>query len=532
MYTYERDFRYLLLNLLPRHRLAPELRHDVDRALRGADIGVLRRQSVRALESLREADWLERNAIAREGDTVLATYQRHGGGYRVTVTVPAEEWRRSTGEQPGSKEATAPAGRRPERASPQARPKAWGGRMGAPAGNSPLPGADGSDEVVGGAVPPGGEPHRAPRPTVPVPPDAARSAAHAGRAAHVPPDGSSPLPPAGRPQEDAAYVPEMVRSFAVSDRSESLLQRVDTLLVTIELWFELSSAELDVVEDTPGAPTDSGSRVRRVEPDALREATLLRTAIETGAHRLVGKADAIDSHRISGGWDTMGVAAVFSLGKVQGILRLYYRPGLAEPVMASRLNAATALVRQVFELHNQVANLTSIDALTGVYNRRFFDSQLAVESERSMRSGTPVSLLLLDIDDFKRVNDELGHRKGDEALRVIADLIRRHLRKVDMPFRYGGEEFVILLPGTPELEAVHTAERLRRVIADHTEFRDLHGQPRRVTVSVGVSVFPDLARTPETFFEQADRAMYRAKALGKNRVVRFDEEPPPGNETM
>jgi len=324
----------------------------------------------------------------------------------------------------------------------------------------------------------------------------------------------------------------MVRSFAVSDRSESLLQRVDTLLVTIELWFELSSAELDVVEDTPGAPTDSGSRVRRVEPDALREATLLRTAIETGAHRLVGKADAIDSHRISGGWDTMGVAAVFSLGKVQGILRLYYRPGLAEPVMASRLNAATALVRQVFELHNQVANLTSIDALTGVYNRRFFDSQLAVESERSMRSGTPVSLLLLDIDDFKRVNDELGHRKGDEALRVIADLIRRHLRKVDMPFRYGGEEFVILLPGTPELEAVHTAERLRRVIADHTEFRDLHGQPRRVTVSVGVSVFPDLARTPETFFEQADRAMYRAKALGKNRVVRFDEEPPPGNETM
>ena len=133
-------------------------------------------------------------------------------------------------------------------------------------------------------------------------------------------------------------------------------------------------------------------------------------------------------------------------------------------------------------------------------------------------------MLVIDLDNFKRVNDELGHKKGDEALRGVADLIRKNLRKVDLPFRYGGEEFVILLPGTSEFESVHTAERLRRKIADNAGFMDLHGRPRPITVSVGVSVFPDTASSAEELFDQADAAMYRAKQLGKNRVVLYKHD--------
>jgi diguanylate cyclase (GGDEF)-like protein len=189
-----------------------------------------------------------------------------------------------------------------------------------------------------------------------------------------------------------------------------------------------------------------------------------------------------------------------------------------------RLEAATHLVRQAVEFSAQIETITSIDALTQIYNRHFYDSQVSVEIERAMRSGNEVSMLVIDIDDFKRVNDELGHKKGDEALTAIAELIRDNLRKVDLPFRYGGEEFVILLPGTSEFESVHTAERLRRVIAEYAGFTDHLGRSRRITVSVGVSVYPEVATNADELFDQADQAMYRAKELGKNRVVLYKKE--------
>jgi diguanylate cyclase (GGDEF)-like protein len=104
---------------------------------------------------------------------------------------------------------------------------------------------------------------------------------------------------------------------------------------------------------------------------------------------------------------------------------------------------------------------------------------------------------------------------------AIADIIRRDLRKVDMPFRYGGEEIVILLPGTPEFEALHTAERLRRVVNQYRGFKDSYGKVRDLSVSVGVAVYPDTARSGDQLFAQADEAMYRAKQRGKNQVVLY-----------
>ena len=127
-------------------------------------------------------------------------------------------------------------------------------------------------------------------------------------------------------------------------------------------------------------------------------------------------------------------------------------------------------------------------------------------------------MLVMDLDDFKRINDTYGHLKGDEALRVVADLVKGNLRKIDLPFRYGGEEFVILLPGTADVEAIHTAERLRLVVDEFQKFKDIDGNVIRLSVSIGAAVFPDHARTKDELFAKADAALLRAKGAGKNRV--------------
>jgi diguanylate cyclase (GGDEF)-like protein len=185
----------------------------------------------------------------------------------------------------------------------------------------------------------------------------------------------------------------------------------------------------------------------------------------------------------------------------------------------SRIEVATGMIEQIIENSIQLELLTSIDKLTGIYNRNFYDVQVLIEIERAKRSGTKLSLLLLDLDDFKQVNDTYGHKRGDRALMLVADLIKKNLRKIDLPFRWGGEELAILLPGTTEVEAVHTAERLRAVIADAVGPADKQGIPIPVTVSVGAAVYPDHAGSAEDLFTRADTALYQAKTQGKNRVV-------------
>ncbi len=465
MRTYERDFHYLLDHLVPGHRLAPALRRDVRSALRSGDDERVRRVGVRVLESLCETRWLERERVESHAGDVDVVYRRPGG-FRVRVTLPRAAWEAATGRVPGD------------------------GAGGREAGDPP---ADAS---------PGG------------PPATRHADAEAGASAGGMDAGSA------RVLADAGdLLPEIVRAYAVSDRADPLLRRVDRLLGTVEKGFGVAAARLDLVEEAAALDGAPAQRIRRVRASELRAIPGAREAIETGSQAIVPRADVDDDALPPGAF--VGVAAVFSLGQVQGVLRLVFPPGVDAGRMKRALSAATALVRQAFELHQQVANLTSVDALTGAYNRHFFDVQLPVETERAMRSGSPVSLLVIDIDDFKRVNDELGHRRGDDALRTVAELIRRNLRKVDLAFRYGGEEFVVLLPGTPELEAVHTAERLRRVIESRGGVRDAHGRVRPVTVSVGVSVFPQPAHSPEQLFQQADAAMYRAKRAGKNRVERY-----------
>lgn len=170
-------------------------------------------------------------------------------------------------------------------------------------------------------------------------------------------------------------------------------------------------------------------------------------------------------------------------------------------------------------MESELAVLAMRDALTGLYNRREFLQHFGEEVLRAHRYTRPMSLLLIDVDHFKKVNDGHGHQVGDEVLRRIGGVLQSEIRKVDYAARYGGEEFVVVLPEMAAQAALDSAERLRGVLAS-APMEGSEGEPFNITVSVGVAVFPDDGDTPDAMFKAADRAMYAAKRGGRNRVCR------------
>jgi diguanylate cyclase (GGDEF)-like protein len=171
------------------------------------------------------------------------------------------------------------------------------------------------------------------------------------------------------------------------------------------------------------------------------------------------------------------------------------------------------------EANARLNRLAVTDGLTGMYNHRYFQEQLHRSVERSLRSGTPTALLMIDVDHFKKYNDRQGHPAGDEALRTVARLISEDRRSVDVCARYGGEEFAILLHDVTREQGVELAEKIRaRVAAAPIAHADK--QPLgRLTVSIGVAACPEDAQTAESLLETADVALYRAKKSGRDTVV-------------
>jgi len=164
----------------------------------------------------------------------------------------------------------------------------------------------------------------------------------------------------------------------------------------------------------------------------------------------------------------------------------------------------------------QLSALVRTDSLTGIYNYRFFIQSLEQEMERTRRSGQSTALILIDLDHFKKVNDTWGHDIGNNALVHTAQLMRQAVRRLDIPCRYGGEEFVIILPSTDLLTAIQVAERLRELIAN-TPLAAPHGEIK-LTASLGVDVYDGGEDQPEKFVKRVDQQMYAAKREGRNRV--------------
>lgn len=162
--------------------------------------------------------------------------------------------------------------------------------------------------------------------------------------------------------------------------------------------------------------------------------------------------------------------------------------------------------------------LSNTDHLTQLYNRRYMMEVLEREFQRSQRKASPISMVLMDIDHFKRVNDQYGHQNGDIVLSAIARLAKEDRRSYDIAVRYGGEEFVLVLPETSHEEAVMVAERLREKVQMQTFSGELTNL--RVTISMGVATYPTSNLTTiEDLIREADAALYRAKQGGRNRVV-------------
>jgi two-component system cell cycle response regulator len=186
------------------------------------------------------------------------------------------------------------------------------------------------------------------------------------------------------------------------------------------------------------------------------------------------------------------------------------------------INAAVAALEKAYDLENavmgqeQMRHLAETDPLTNCFNRRALMEKLEQEMDRAARYATMLTGMMIDIDNFKQINDTYGHLVGDRVLKQLSSLLKREQRSVDIVARYGGEEFVVLLPETTSTESRNFAERILRRVATH-DFGE-QGHPVRVTISIGIASFPDeRVSDGESLLRLADTHLYRAKTDGRNR---------------
>jgi diguanylate cyclase (GGDEF)-like protein len=185
-------------------------------------------------------------------------------------------------------------------------------------------------------------------------------------------------------------------------------------------------------------------------------------------------------------------------------------------VVARDITERKRIEEALQESEKRYRELSIVDGLTQLYNSRHFYFQLKIELDRSNRYGQPLTLLLLDLDDFKAFNDAYGHVEGDQVLMRLGQVVKRCLRETDFAFRYGGEEFTILLPMTTNADGAVTAERIRTEFKKET-FSSEMGQDVHVTVSIGIAQYKPQEEM-KAFVHRVDQLMYQGKKKGKDRV--------------
>jgi len=213
-------------------------------------------------------------------------------------------------------------------------------------------------------------------------------------------------------------------------------------------------------------------------------------------------------------------------GEVNGIIRLTSGNGssfgAADSELVKTLAEDIAFILERSTIYSNLKDLSILDGLTGQFNRRKFNEDLVTETERSMRYKSPLSLLFLDIDWFKKYNDHHGHLMGDKLLQQFVASLKKNVRRVDRIYRYGGEEFAVLLPETEKEGARITAEKLQALIESEPYEGEEESQPNgKLTVSIGVSNCPNDAIDSKELINSADIALYGAKETGRNRVCVF-----------
>lgn len=322
---------------------------------------------------------------------------------------------------------------------------------------------------------------------------------------------------------------------------EAALKNLDNFQLTplpdnYRLWFEYASSSIEGLN----AAIDERIAERKAITDALCK-KLFTQFLATKDQKDIDEARIAFGDMLSVmidhicGWDVSNNQ--FCAAMTSCIDRLEQNPGIDElkeiitevtTEARKSLDGSQAIKSTLHSLSTEIANLRQdvdklgnqalTDALTQVANRRGFDNALTEQIEEANKSDQPLSLLVVDIDDFKQINDQFGHQIGDKILKYVAATLRNHIRGNDLLARYGGEEFTVLLPQTGEKAASHVAENLLTAISARQLTTGTNNQViGRITASVGLACYQS-GETAKAFFNRADQAMYSAKRNGKNRV--------------
>ncbi|BAL23993.1 hypothetical protein AZKH_1678 [Azoarcus sp. KH32C] len=323
-----------------------------------------------------------------------------------------------------------------------------------------------------------------------------------------------------------ARVTEAMRRAAGGDLNSRAVAGGSDEVAQMASSFNTMTASLKHAYDGMQREQDKLTTIIRSAKEAIivADATDRVTLVNPSAETLLGKS--IQQIKHGSFIDILDDTDLMTrlLDDPDGSPEIIRRGELILSAQASRINAddghlagSAALIRDITiekNLEEELRKLSTTDALTSLFNRRFLDDTLTKELARAQRYGHPLSILMLDVDHFKKFNDRHGHEMGDRVLKAVAGAMRETLRQQDFPCRYGGEEFLAILPETSGPGAFNAAERLRQAIAA------LNVEGLSVTTSIGCASFPDImADSADNLIECADGALYTAKERGRNRCA-------------
>ncbi len=213
------------------------------------------------------------------------------------------------------------------------------------------------------------------------------------------------------------------------------------------------------------------------------------------------------------------VIALTAVNTLENKIEVFAAGGDGILIKPFDLQELQARIERSIQISENFMKLTYVDALTSVYNRRLFDDRLPVEVNRARRYKQDLSLVMLDIDHFKKFNDTYGHRAGDFVLGSIAQHVKKSLRAQDLVCRYGGEEFTIIMPATRSSDAAMVMSRIRADLQDRYFYSPFDDKDFNIRISIGVASFPENSQDHDTLMRMADEALYEAKLTGRNKVV-------------
>jgi diguanylate cyclase (GGDEF)-like protein len=263
------------------------------------------------------------------------------------------------------------------------------------------------------------------------------------------------------------------------------------------------------------------AKVAEARPERL-EGILRSVVDDVRPVRIFDLTEQPDLEKDAAGMRSLMAVPLISRGKVIGVMHTHSTRAGAfldqDEKIFSILAGSGALAVQNALLHQRTQELTTVDDLTGLFNYRYFTRKLGAEIMRAQRYNQSLSLIMIDIDWFKRCNDTYGHLFGNAVLKDLAERTRESVREVDVVCRYGGEEFAVILPQTKKTDAQMIGERIRRRVESADFVSETKDSGAKITVSLGVASFPENGRTSKELIENVDRALYMAKGRGKNLV--------------